>query len=931
LQSCALYVQAMDTCPDFIAITETWLDSMFDDAAILAYFPNYCVFRADRQSHGGGCVLLCRSDLMCSILNVCCEDGVESLFVTIPKCDRPAVIGVVYRKPSCSEFQFNHWIAKSNIDVYSRNYDLILTGDFNFPHIDWAIPDVLSGGDLAHSSFLFFIQTIGLTQCNMSPTRDMNILDLVLFSKQENLVSVDVIDSLPDCDHDALLFNFSINVETSGVNQPPPTFDQVTDFDFARADYESLSIAISAISWDTIIGLSLPVDAAWTLFSSVLHSLFLQHVPHRRQRRHNTAYPLPRDLLDLIRHKKAAWSKFRISRSPVDKQLFVRLSTAVKCRMRNFTREREAVVLRDGSLTSFFRFVKDKLSPGRSKSPLLAGNDSSSLMSSADSAAALNNHFAKSFTVDSHELIDFPKRSPVMMPPVVLTPEVIEPYLQSQKLSLSFGADGLPPMFFKNCAKSLSVPLSLIFSKSYSTGSIPSIWRSAFVTPIYKGSGSAHSPDNYRPISLTCIASKIMELIIRDNIISFLLSNGLLSSAQHGFLPGKSTTSQLLETLNDWSMSLDDGNNIDCVYLDFSKAFDSINHSKLIAKATAYGIDDLTVAWIKDFLCDRRQCVKVNGVLSDWLPCPSGVPQGSVLGPLMFVLFVNDLPDVVHNATVKMYADDVKLYMPVCDIASHAMLQADLNRIVAWANTWQLKLNAKKCILFRLQPVLDLPSYMLNETVLSMPGVVKDLGVYMTPKLDFTYHCNHIANIAFRRCHLILSAFATRDHAFLLRMYTTYVRPLLEYSSQVWSPHLLCNINKIESVQRHFLKSFPGLRNLSYSERLQVLNLQSLEVRRLRADCLFLQKIRLGYVNIPFASLFTLQSAVASRRGLRSGNNILHIPYSHLNLRTFAYPIRAAKLWNSLPVSVTDNNVSLTLFKNSLLDDVLLPFVRGRA
>jgi hypothetical protein len=190
LQSCALYVQAMDT---------------FDDAAILAYFPNYYVFRADRQSRGGGCVLLCRSDLMCSILNVCCEDGVESLFVTIPKCDRPTVIGVVYRKPSCSEFQFNHWIAKSNIDVYSRNYDLILTGDFNFPHIDWATPDVLSGGDLAHSSFLFFIQTIGLTQCNMSPTRDMNILDLVLFSKQENLVSVDVIDSLPDCDHDALL------------------------------------------------------------------------------------------------------------------------------------------------------------------------------------------------------------------------------------------------------------------------------------------------------------------------------------------------------------------------------------------------------------------------------------------------------------------------------------------------------------------------------------------------------------------------------------------------------------------------------------------------------------------------------------------------------------------------------------------------------
>ena len=301
---------------------------------------------------------------------------------------------------------------------------------------------------------------------------------------------------------------------------------------------------------------------------------------------------------------------------------------------------------------------------------------------------------------------------------------------------------------------------------------------------------------------------------------------------------------------------MDAGLNVDCIYLGFSKTFDCISHSELITKLYAYGVDVFSITWIKNFLTDRKQRVKINGVCSDWLPCLSGVPQGSVLGPLLFVLFTNDLPDIIFHAKIKMYADDVKIYLYVFNLASHALLQ-DLNHIVAWAVKWKLKLNANKCVLLRLKPNLNLPFYMLDNTLLVMSDVVKDLGVFITPKLDFSYHFNHIANIAFKRCHLILSAFITRDNDFLLRMFNVYVRPLLEYSSQVWAPHLLSNIDKIESVQRHFTKSFPGLKHYSYNERLNLLHIQPLELRRLRADCIFLQKIRLGYIDISFDSLFT--------------------------------------------------------------------------
>ena len=311
----------------------------------------------------------------------------------------------------------------------------------------------------------------------------------------------------------------------------------------------------------------------------------------------------------------------------------------------------------------------------------MSSANGSSLLSSADSATTFNNHFAKSFSTDSNTTYAFSHRSDAVMSSITFSAELVKRYLLSQKNSLTSGVDGLPQAFFKNCACSLSVPLSIIFTKSYRLGTIPNSWRSANITPIYKGSGSAHSPNNYRPISLTCIASKVMELIVRDNILTFLRSNDLISHSQHGFLPGKSTTSQLIETLNDWTLSLDSGKNIDCIYLDFSKAFDCISHSRLISKIFAYGIDNTTIVWIRDFLHNRRQRVKLNGVFSDWVLCLSDVPQGSVLGPLLFVIFTNNLPDIVLNAKIKMYADDVKLYLPVCDITSHALLQDDLNRI----------------------------------------------------------------------------------------------------------------------------------------------------------------------------------------------------------------------------------------------------------
>ena len=314
--------------PDFFAITETWFDANFNDVILQDCFPGYNIFRADRQSRGGGCALLCRAELMCTKIASCCVAGVESLFVSIPILSRPSIIGVIYRSPSCSLDQFDNWVSLSDITPLSCNYDLILTGDFNFPHINWEVP-MVTNSDFAHSSFLHFIQSMGLTQL----TRDLHVLDLIFSSKPENILYLDVMDSLPGCDHDALFFKFSANMLPKNT-QPLPSSCMFLQFDFARADFPSLNDAIFNISWDALFVSCNIIDEIWDLFCLTLHNLFKQFLPQRRVHSFKSKInALPQDLLNLIKLKKSAWSKFRRSRSLTDKNIFRNLSTLLKRRM----------------------------------------------------------------------------------------------------------------------------------------------------------------------------------------------------------------------------------------------------------------------------------------------------------------------------------------------------------------------------------------------------------------------------------------------------------------------------------------------------------------------------------------------------------------------------------------------------------------------
>jgi len=247
-----------------------------------------------------------------------------------------------------------------------------------------------------------------------------------------------------------------------------------------------------------------------------------------------------------------------------------------------------------------------------------------------------------------------------------------------------------------NVASTLAQPLSLLFTASLDLSAIPDIWKAAVVTPVFK-KGSPTAASNYRPISLTCIVCKVMESIIKDKLIAYLLEKKLITKQQHGFLAKHSTCSQLLECVNDWTIELNVRHSVDVAYIDFQKAFDSVVGSKLGHKLISYGISGSLLDWLSAFLSDRVQTVKVNNRFSDYVSVKSGVPQGSVLGPVLFLLYVNDLVDLFGpGLTAKMFADDVKIYAVINDVNDTVTFQAGLDALDAWSIDWQLPISLNK-------------------------------------------------------------------------------------------------------------------------------------------------------------------------------------------------------------------------------------------
>ena len=407
----------------------------------------------------------------------------------------------------------------------------------------------------------------------------------------------------------------------------------------------------------------------------------------------------------------------------------------------------------------------------------------------------------------------------------------------------SCGPDGLHSRLLKELADQIAGPISAFFNQTLERRKLPDDWKKANISSIFK-KGSKNIPANYRPISLTSILCKLMESFVRDHLMNHLLENNLLTTKQHGFITGRSTVTQLLKYLDKCARAVAVGRVVDAIYLDFEKAFDTVPHRRLLEKLKAYGINGDVLEWVKDYLSNRTQIVSVNGTESDLGLVLSGVPQGTVLGPLLFVVYINDMLDTVSSDAL-LFADDTKIYRQVCSKEDALELQNDIKRLEEWTKRWLLRFNADKCHVLsigKLENILHTQRYQIGGKELEHVFEEKDLGVLVDSDLNFEEHMASKIKKANQIVGLIRRSFTYLDAKSFVKLYTALVRPHLEYAQCVWSPRLKKHQNMLERVQERATKLVDHMNGIDYSERLKILNLPTLSFRRFRGDMIEMYK-----------------------------------------------------------------------------------------
>ena len=398
--------------------------------------------------------------------------------------------------------------------------------------------------------------------------------------------------------------------------------------------------------------------------------------------------------------------------------------------------------------------------------------------------------------------------------------------LASLDPSKAMGSDKISPKVLKYCATALYEPVTHLFQLSIDQGYLPLEWKLHLITPIFK-SGNRSLIKNYRPISLLCIISKVLERLIFDNIIEFL-STKVLNPTQFGFLRGKSTIQQLLLFLEDITSETNSGKQVDAVYLDFCKAFDSVPHAELLHKLRTYGISGKLWAWFKGYLTGRYQSTKIDQSKSSFLPVVSGVPQGSILGPILFILYLNDLPECSLKSKLLSFADDTKCYKVISSEADATLFQEDLNRIGCWKTTWKLNFNLSKLALIHFhsnRPNLS-TTYTMCETEITSSECHKDLGIILSSNLSWSNHHQYILAKGYGKMSLVRRTFSSHCSVETRKkLYISLIRSQLVYGSQLWRPMLIKDITKLEQLQRKATKFILQDYDSDYKSRLLSLNL----------------------------------------------------------------------------------------------------------
>ena len=714
---CELKSYVYEHHPDIIVLNETWLSKVHADNEILPCAA--CkIFRLDRsrkthpidpsrpnkyKSKGGGVLIAISTtlDVESKKISINAAAEIMSVELKLKNCVY-LIISSCYRVGNANEstnLAIQDYLTKIAKRRNCKKH--VLVGDFNLNKVAW--PESQTSCEL-QQQMLDVFNNLGFYQSIDRPTHSKgNVLDLLLTNTPNLAQNIVIMPRNEVCssDHNAICFELGPAKRKK--------FPKRKIFNFKKANWSELGRELKQVKWDMLLKFC-DADTAWQRFKTILLTLCDKHIPRITVQYKFQCPWFDSDIHKICRDKERLRSIFKVSGTPEDYSAFAQkrkeFKSAVEEKMRSSFEDED-----DPALISKKLWALVKSTSCTSRIPEVVNYKGKFRNNSSDQAELFNEFFCDQFSEPSHYdiNIEYSSNNDESFE-LSFNHNKIANLLKNMNARKAQGPDGIHGHILKNCAFSLSYPLSLIYKTSYNTGLLPNEWKEANVVPVHK-KGTKALVENYRPISLTCLVMKIFELQIRDALMA--RCSHLLDSRQHGFLPRKSCTTQLVKYVDSVSQILNSSSRADIVFFDFMKAFDSVNHDIILSKLKyQYKIDGRLLKFLVNYLQGRSQRVVINESVSGNREVESGVPQGSILGPLLFVLFINDMFSCVSSGTeIALYADDTKIWRKIESWDDHLALQEDINSLHSWSIQNKMKFHPLKCNVLRvtlnpLEPVI---------------------------------------------------------------------------------------------------------------------------------------------------------------------------------------------------------------------------------
>ena len=947
---------------DVVVLNETWLKSSIHNNEILSD-TSYKIFRLDRsvkthppdasdpkkfRKNGGGVLIAIKSNLDVISKQVNLKPEAELLSVELTLSNkRKIVICTCYRVGTLGTS--NHSKIKQHIEALAKRKNvaqIIIVGDFNLKSIDWSEP--ASSIIPIEQNFIDTFSDLGLQQLVFTSTHCKGgILDLVLTNKPQAIQSVNILDSDGGCksDHFPIILHTKFNVK-----RMKSTKRKI--YNFKKANWPRLNEDINNTDWNALLA-NCDIETAWGRFKHTLSSLINIHIPTITIKSEFQPPWFDSEAFALCREKERWRSKFKRTKNDEHYMKFSKLRKD----FRKLVQKKMQSNLQDDSADAiskkFWSHVKSTTNSHRI--PECINFNSRFRSNPQDQADLFNDYFYQQFSEPSsyQTHIDFTNDHIFY---IDFNYSRICQLLLKIDPNKAQGPDNINGRVLKNCAKSLCIPLTYLFRLSYSTSCIPQDWKMANIVPVHK-KGSKSNVENYRPISLTSLVMKIFEKVIREELMAKCSS--LIDDRQHGFLPMKSCTTQMVPYVDSLMLSLNNNFRTDTIYFDFAKAFDSVSHDIILDKLKySYNIDGTMLKFLKCYLQDRKQSVVIGNTTSNILNVNSGVPQGSILGPLLFVLFINDIfLGLSPGTNIALYADDTKIWRTIQEENDHLILQKDIRYLENWASINKMKFHPQKCkalsTCLSQPPLLDiLPEiqyfYKMGDTIIDYTDTEKDLGVHVNAKLNWNNHCELLYSKASMLLGLVKrSCNFTQNQSQRRSLYLAIIRGQFEHCSVIWRPTTKTMSNKLESIQKRAIKWILFEYYASYSPEIYLIKCKHLNILPISYhfdvnDLTLFHRIiyKLTPIELPnylsffestrlrnshFDSLSLISSlspkvnvnpgAHRNGRNYRNSDSI-NITSSRLVTNSFFY--RTHLLWNRLPLEIRQTE-SPSIFKTSLV------------